>query len=159
MTALTLDALNRGDLYVAGETLGFRNVSTTPTSLNLFGFDGYKVPNAGAEAAKIGDCIMVIPNTVNGLLQADDTFSGKIYLTQETMTEAVPVGFTLKFSDVKDVPVNSKNIPVISAFEAGYSFDITIKVYSLEKIEISAELAEWVNGGNLGIDTDPAPEF
>jgi hypothetical protein len=73
------------------------------------------------------------------------------------MTAAVPVGFTLKFSDVKDVPVNSKNIPVISAFEAGYSFEVTIKVYSLETIDVSAELTEWVNGGNLGIDTDEPP--
>lgn len=102
---------------------------------------------------------MVIPNTVNGPVWGDDTFNGKLYLTQEAMTEAVPVDFTLKFSDVKDVPVNAANLPVISAFEAGYSFDVTIKVYSLEKIEISAELAEWVNGGNVNIDTDEAPEI
>lgn len=159
VTALTFDALNTGDLYVAGETLGFQNVSATKATLNLFEFEGYNVPNAGAEAAKIGDCIMVIPNTVNGALAAEDTFSGKVYLTQEAMTEAVPVDFTLKFSEVKDVPVNEEGLPVISAFEAGYSFDVTIKVYSLEKIEISAELTEWVNGGNVNIDTDEAPEI
>ena len=159
VTALTFDALNKGDLYVAGETLGFRNVSPVMATLNLFGFNGYQVPNAGAEAARVGDCIMVIPNTVNGPVWGDDTFNGKLYLTQEAMTEAVPVDFTLKFSDVKDVPVNAANLPVISAFEAGYSFDVTIKVYSLEKIEISAELAEWGNGGNVNIDTDEAPEI
>ncbi len=159
VTALTLDALNTADLYVAGANLGFQNVSATPATLNLFDFEGYEVPNLGAEAAKIGDCIMVIPNTVNGALAAEDTFSGKVYLTQEAMTEAVPVDFTLKFSEVKDVPVNAEGLPVISAFEAGYSFDVTIKVYSLEKIEISAELTEWVNGGNVNIDTDEAPEI
>ena len=159
VTALTLDALNAADLYVAGTTLGFKNVSTELATLNLFDFEGYEVPNLGAEAAKIGDCIMVIPNTVNGALAAEDTFSGKVYLTQEAMTEAVPVDFTLKFSEVKDVPVNAEGLPVISAFEAGYSFDVTIKVYSLEKIEISAELTEWVNGGNVNIDTDEAPEI
>ena len=159
VTALTLDALNTADLYVAGANLGFQNVSTELATLNLFDFEGYEVPNAGAEAAKIGDCIMVIPNTVNGALAAEDTFSGKVYLTQEAMTEAVPVDFTLKFSEVKDVPVNAEGLPVISAFEAGYSFDVTIKVYSLEKIEISAELTEWVNGGNVNIDTDEAPEI
>jgi hypothetical protein len=159
VTALTLDALNTADLYVAGANLGFQNVSTELATLNLFDFQGYEVPNAGAEAAKIGDCIMVIPNTVNGALAAEDTFSGKVYLTQEAMTEAVPVDFTLKFSEVKDVPVNAEGLPVISAFEAGYSFDVTIKVYSLEKIEISAELTEWVNGGNVNIDTDEAPEI
>ena len=159
VTALTLDALNTGDLYVAGANLGFQNVSTELATLNLFDFEGYEVPNLGAEAAKIGDCIMVIPNTVNGALAAEDTFSGKVYLTQEAMAEAVPVDFTLKFSEVKDVPVNAEGLPVISAFEAGYSFDVTIKVYSLEKIEISAELTEWVNGGNVNIDTDEAPEI
>ena len=159
VTALTLDALNTADLYVAGANLGFQNVSTELATLNLFDFEGYEVPNAGAEAAKIGDCIMVIPNTVNGALAAEDTFSGKVYLTQEAMTEAVPVDFTLKFSEVKDVPADAEGNPVIAAFEAGYSFDVTIKVYSLEKIEISAELTEWVNGGNVNIDTDEAPEI
>ena len=73
--------------------------------------------------------------------------------------EAVPVDFTLKFSEVKDVPVNEEGLSEISAFEAGYSFNVTIKVYSLEKIEISAELTEWVNGGNVNIDTDVVPEI
>ena len=156
VTALTLDALNTADLYVAGANLGFQNVSEKKATLNLFEFEGYEVPNAGAEAAKIGDCIMVIPNVANG---EEDTFSGKVYLTQEAMTEAVPVDFTLKFSEVKDVPVDADGAPAISAFAAGYSFDVTIKVYSLEKIEISAELTEWVNGGNVNIDTDEAPEI
>ena len=159
VTALTLDALNTADLYVAGANLGFQNVSTEFATLNLFDFKGYEVPNAGAEAAKIGDCIMVIPNTVNGALAAEDTFSGKVYLTQEAMTEAVSVDFTLKFSEVKGVPVNAEGLPVISAFEAGYSFDVTIIVYSLQRIEYSAELTEWKEGGKVDIDTDVAPEI
>ena len=154
VTGLTLDALNMGDLYVVGETLGFHNVSATKATLNLFGFNGYMVPNEGAEAEGIGDCIMVIPNTVNGPLNAEDTFSGKLYLTQDAKKDPTPVEFTLKFSEVA-VPQGSK----ISAFEAGYSFDVTITVYSLEEIEATAELTQWVNGGNLGIDTDKAPEF
>lgn len=161
VTALTLDALNSGDLYVAGETLGFQNVSAVPATLNLFGFEGYDVPAADPNAgpARIGDCIMVIPNTVNGPLAAEDTFSGKLYLTQEAMTEPAEVEFDLNFNEVQNVPVDDNGDPAISAFEAGYSFDITITVYSLEKIEISAELTEWKNGGKIEIDTDEEPEI
>lgn len=161
VTALTLSALNSGNLYVAGETLGFQNVSAEPATLNLFGFDGYSVPAADpdAEPARIGDCIMVIPNTVNGPLMEEDTFSGKLYLTQEAMTEPAEVEFDLNFNAVQNVPEDLEGNPAISAFEAGYSFDITITVYSLEKIEISAELTEWKDGGKIEIDTDEEPEI
>ena len=102
---------------------------------------------------------MVIPNNVNGPLAADDTYKGKLYLTQEAMTEPTPLEFSLEFSKVQNLPLDDNGAPAISAFEAGYSFDITIIVYSLEDIDISAELTEWKEGGKVDIDTDVAPEI
>ena len=58
-----------------------------------------------------------------------------------------------------NLPLDDNGAPAISAFEAGYSFDITIIVYSLEDIDISAELTEWKEGGKVDIDTDVAPEI
>ena len=161
VTSLTLDALNAGDLYVAGNDLGFRNVSATASTLNLFGFEGYNVPskNDNKEPVSVGNSIMVIPNNVNGPLAADDTYKGKLYLTQEAMTEPTPLEFSLEFSKVQNLPLDDNGAPAISAFEAGYSFDITIIVYSLEDIDISAELTEWKEGGKVDIDTDVAPEI
>lgn len=179
---LSLTALYQANLYVAGATLGFQDINAEKKALKLFGFEPYAVPNSETETqneegeivkektkpVKIGDCIMAIPNTT--IPAEGDKFEGTLYLSQKgvTVTETdennnllpgMPVNFTLKFSEVKDVPVNEEGLPVISAFEAGYSFDVTIKVYSLEEIEISAELTEWVNGGNVNIDTDEAPEI
>lgn len=151
VSKLELNALAKGDLYVAGNFLGFKNVTTELTTLSLFGFNGYDVPNKvdGAAAQRIGDCIMVIPNTnapVNG-----DTFKGTLYLTQKD-AEEMPVDFTLDFKDVEGAPAE------LTSFAAGYSFDITLKVYNMQKIDVSAKLADWKSGGKISIDTDKLPE-
>lgn len=39
-------------------------------------------------------------------------------------------------------------------FEANKSYIVTVKVYGLEKIVVSATLAPWEEGGNIDIDTD-----
>lgn len=42
-------------------------------------------------------------------------------------------------------------------FEAGKSYKVTIKVYGLEKVEITAALQAWVDGGSTVIDPDDPP--
>lgn len=41
-----------------------------------------------------------------------------------------------------------------AAFTAGYSYNVNIKVFSFERIDITAELAKWVPGGNFEIDAE-----
>ena len=152
VSRLELNARAKGDLYVAGHFLGFKNVATELTTLSLFGFNGYDVPNKvdGATAQRIGDCIMVIPNTntpVNG-----DTFNGTLYLTQKD-AEEMPVNFTLEFKKVEGAPAE------LTKFAAGYSFDVTLTVYPSEVVVVSAKLADWKSGGKISIDTDKLPEI
>ena len=158
VTGLTLDALTEGKLYVAGSTLGFKDVDLTKKSaVSLYGFEEYTVPNMeeGVDSAeKIGDCIMVIPNTVNGPLAAADVFTGKVQLTQKGAPEGAFVDFSLNFDeDVKGAPEG------LTAFAAGYSFTVKITVYSLKEVEVTAVLTPWENGGNVIIDTDKQPEI
>ena len=42
-------------------------------------------------------------------------------------------------------------------FEAGKSYKVTIKVYGLEKVEITAALQAWEDGGSTTIDPDDPP--
>lgn len=155
VVGLELDANTTADLYVAGSELGLKNVRT-PAPVQLFGFDteaGYAVPNMPAEAAQIGGCLMVIPNVaVEG---ENDQFKGRLYLTQKGASNAAPVDFTLEFNKEN---VDFTNVPEdLTSFAAGYSFTVKVTVYSLERVEATAVLTPWENGGNLDINTDEAP--
>lgn len=52
------------------------------------------------------------------------------------------------------------NLPEVEGgYKAGCSYDVTITIYGLEKIEVTATLNPWVNGGNITIDDDTITEF
>ena len=74
-------------------------------------------------------------------------------MTQFGETQELPL--TLSIADVKDAEGNPVNQ---TQFTAGYSYLITVKVYGLEEVKISAELEPWKDGGKIEIDTDEAPE-
>lgn len=59
-------------------------------------------------------------------------------------------GLTLKASDVI-LPGSSDKI---KAFEASASYNVTIAVYGLQPMEISAELGEWKPGGDIEVNPD-----
>ena len=40
------------------------------------------------------------------------------------------------------------------AFTAGYSYNVVIKIYGLEEVEITVTLDEWKDGGETIIDPD-----
>lgn len=57
---------------------------------------------------------------------------------------------TIKASDIK--VVDSEAQP--TTFEAGKSYNIVIKVYGYERVEITATLIPWKDGGKIDKDTD-----
>ena len=75
-----------------------------------------------------------------------------LYLTQKD-AEEMPVDFTLEFKNVEGAPAE------LTKFAAGYSFDVTLTVYNMAKVEVSAKLADWKSGGKISIDTDKLPEI
>ena len=42
----------------------------------------------------------------------------------------------------------------LTTFEAGKTYDVTIIVYGMEQIEVTAELKDWEEGGSVVIDPD-----
>ena len=42
----------------------------------------------------------------------------------------------------------------ITTFAASTSYNVTIAVYGIKKIELKAELGEWIDGGDININPD-----
>ena len=157
VTGLTIKARNTADLCVAGKKTGFDNIKSTLADLELRSLvDGklvemveYIVPDREAvvseESKVIGHSLMVIPNEAS----ADDTYD--IVLTMVYDGETVTQEAKIKFSEVKDAVADQ------TQFTAGYAYEVAIKVYGLEPIEITATMDEWKAGGRVFIDTDVPP--
>lgn len=162
VTGLSVNARNVADLCVAGETTGLVNIQPETAALELKSLvDGaltdleeYIVPNASEVITDgsnvLGESLMVIPNPAP-VVGESDKYSMVLSMVQDGKSIDYPVD--LKFSDVKGT------VDGQTQFTAGYSYRITIKVYGLEKVELSAELEPWVPGGDIEIDTDDAPEI
>lgn len=124
------------------------------------------VPSKSADpkAIAIGEPLMLFPEA---------SYEIALTLSQAGVTQDVePLVRTINIADVKVLiqdpsgknPGDPDYTPTYDAtsqskFEAGYSYVITIKVYGLESVDITAELAPWKEGGKIDIDTDEAPEF
>ena len=154
---LTIKARNKADLCVAGKTTGFTNIDNTLAELELRSLvngelkemEEYIVPDREAtvteESKVIGHSLMVIPNVPS----TDDTYD--IVLTMVYDGETVTQEAKIKFSEVKDAVAEQ------TQFTAGYAYEVAIKVYGLEPIEITATMDEWKAGGRVFIDTDVPP--
>ena len=157
---LTMSARNSAKLYVAGSRTGWADISNELAELTLRSLDGgqlvdmapFEVPSAdvNAEATAIGESLMVLPNEVP-VDGADDVYALSLVMEQAGKTITYPVN--INFSNVTN-PIDGQ-----TQFTAGYSYSVTIKVYGLEKVEVSAELEPWVSGGDITVDTDDAPEI
>ena len=91
---------------------------------------------------KVGESIMVIPN--------ETSYSLMYELKQEGVTDPVSPAkpITLNIADFGEQAIAD------GAFLAGKQYNVTLTVYGLEKVVITAELAEWVDGGDYGYDPD-----
>ena len=157
---IKMSARNSAKLYVAGNRTGWADISNELAELTLRSLDGgqlvdmapFEVPSAdvNAEATAIGESLMVLPNEapVDG---ADDVYALSLVMEQAGTDITYPVD--VKFSKVANA------VDGQTQFTAGYSYRVTIKVYGLEKVEVSAELEPWVSGGDITVDTDDAPEI
>ena len=153
---IKMSARNSAKLYVAGNKTGWEDIDAGTADLSLCSLDGdqlvpmaaFEVPSAdvNAQPVSVGESLMVIPNEAS----ADDSYALSLVMEQAGTDITYPVD--VKFSKVTNA------VDGQTQFTAGYSYRVTIKVYGLEKVEISAELEPWVPGGDVSIDTDDAPE-
>lgn len=97
-----------------------------------------------ADNLAIGEALLVAPGVSN--------YELKIGLSQKVQKKVgeEKKDMTLEYKDIIKAP-NGK-------FEPGKSYDVNITVYGLEKIEVTATLKPWVEGGSIDIDDDNRPQ-
>ena len=148
-----IESVASGDLKVVGADRGLVNLSSDIVELKLGekntsgqiqdltpvqpnAYDGTKT-----NVKSVGESIMVVPGNAS--------YNLKVYTSQEgTQTAIDPQAWTLNIADIIGAPEGA------AAFEAGYSYKVTIVVYGLEEVKISAELEDWKDGGSVIIDPD-----
>lgn len=97
-----------------------------------------------ADNIAIGEALLVAPGVANYKLNI-----GLSQNVQKKVGEEKKE-MTLEYEDIIKAP-NGK-------FEPGKSYDVNITVYGLEKIEVTATLKPWVEGGSIDIDDDNRPQ-
>lgn len=141
-----------GQLKIVGENRGLVNVSEDVVELKLHEntANGSQVltpvkPNEYAEARNnpktIGESLMVIPGNAEYRMIVSTSQDG-------VQTPIAPQEWSLNIANVAD------GIEGATAFEAGYSYKITIVIYGLEEVAISVTLEDWKDGGSSLIDPD-----
>ncbi len=113
-----------------------------PASFNV-------TPDAEQTATAIGESILAIPGEASYQIQ--------LTLGDKAGTQLTPIDpqtYTINASDLEKDDVNLGAV----AFEAGKSYKITIVIYGLEEVKITASLQAWEDGGETVIDPDK-PQF
>lgn len=177
VTDLTLDSRYKGNLVVVGAQ-GLADVDDETTPFQLCELDGgvlkplttmYPYVNStsrggvklnditpidadnetvsaeerAASAKSIGESILAIPGSASYKLQVS-------YYQSDVQAEAQP--FVYEITPAMVTPVAAGT--TVTAFEPGKEYKISIVIYGLEDVQITATLEDWVEGGNVTIDPD-----
>ncbi|WP_278911343.1 fimbrillin family protein [Leyella stercorea] len=96
------------------------------------------------DVIKVGEALLVAPGETEYPLTISLSQDVLEQLTGAKVTKPLEQKATIKMDGVK-------------AFEPGKSYKVTITVYGLEEIEVTATLVPWVDGGSIDIDDDRNP--
>ena len=129
-----------GDLTVNSKTDGTLNLEGTTPVLTM---SGNASPLAITLTDNKGD-IMIEP----GLTEL--VFAFNLYANALGDSNPEASGFTLKAKDVQNTQGNAE----LTAFNAGEMYDVTITVYDLEEITVTATITPWAEGGDYTYDPD-----
>ena len=151
---ISIESVASGELKVVGADRGLANLASDKVELKLQeksengttmqaltpvkpnAYDGTKT-----NVKSIGESLMVVPG--------EASYKLTVYTSQEgTTTEIAPLEQILNIANITGAPEGAV------AFEAGYTYKVTIVVYGLEEVKITAELEEWKDGGSTIIDPD-----
>ena len=168
---------NSATLTVAGETLGFSQLGEANQQLSVVYAYGEtnttlasQNDNKGADVPASTET-ETTPKSVGAPIMPFEANSFKILiqLSQVGVAEdPAPIEQIIDMTKVL-VPDNTGKKPTESGysktygttedkFEAGKAYTINFKLYGLEKVEVTAELTAWKEGGQIEIDTDTPPE-
>ena len=153
---ITVDSKSTGNLVVVGDARGIADVTEDVASFKLQEINAEgnaqdltsvkpeAYSPARDNAKQIGESIMVIPG--------EAAYTLRIKTSQDGVSTDIPEQeWQIEIGNVVGAPEGA------AAFEAGYSYKITIVIYGLEEVKITAELEEWKEGGNATLDEDDIP--
>ena len=167
VNSVSLTSPSRGYLCVVGENRGIvAAANDTPTELFLkeAPADGKELTDLTPQApaafteGKRAD-IETVPTIGKDILVIPGQNSYKLTLTTsmtDVHTEMADQTYTLTPANIADANGDTGNV---SAFEAGKYYTITVIIYGLEEIKITATLGEWQSGGSITIDPDEEPWY
>ena len=146
VTGISIESYNTGKLDITGNEF---NATTTGGKVWLaskIADDAY-TPTAQASDSenKISD-LMVFPGEAKMTLKV--ALDPKDKATDSNLKDIViePMEVTLDAAKIAEKEG--------ATFEAGKMYVVTITVYSLEEVQVSASLTEWVDGGSTTYDPD-----
>ena len=143
-----LDQKEANYLSLANEAEGTAGANNLP----------YEVPGytgADQQAVKVGESLMVMPGQTSYKLRVSMTQQGNVTDQETQQPSQLPVDALETVIAAASVDTNDDGTADgVATFEAGKTYEITIKVYGMEKIEVSATLKDWEDGGSVVIDPE-----
>lgn len=105
----------------------------------------------GGDKIRLGEALLVAPG--------ETSYEMTIVLEQNVMINAgdPTAGVAPTYEPKRLEFTHPIKIDDTTAFEAGNSYDVTVTVYGVQKIEVTATLTPWKDGGNIDIDDDRDP--
>lgn len=96
------------------------------------------------DVIKVGEALLVAPGQTEYPLT--------IALSQDVLQKVGETKVTMSLEQKATIKMDG-----VKAFEPGKSYKVTITVYGLEEIKVTATLVPWVDGGSIDIDDDRNP--
>lgn len=96
------------------------------------------------DVLKVGEALLVAPGQTEYPLT--------IALSQDVLQKVGETKVTMPLEQKATIKMDG-----VKAFEPGKSYKVTITVYGLEEIKVTATLVPWVDGGSIDIDDDRDP--
>lgn len=96
------------------------------------------------DVIKVGEALLVAPGQTEYPLT--------IALSQDVLQKVGETKVTMPLEQNATIKMDG-----VKAFEPGKSYKVTITVYGLEEIKVTATLVPWVDGGSIDIDDDRNP--
>lgn len=87
---------------------------------------------------QLGESVMIFPG--------NDAYNAKLYISQKNVTSIDPVPFEI---NVAALEAANGGVAV-----PGHQYTVNLIVYGAEKVEVTVSISEWVDAGEVDIDTD-----
>lgn len=136
----TLDGVNANAPYTPYPYAAEQSVQD---AVKAAGFEYDTADLLEDDKAKAGKSIMAVAGETSHKITLRTVLSGK-------QTVIPPLDLTLEASSIVDK--DGKN--TLTAFQAGYQYDVILTVYGPEEVKITAVLSDWKEGGSSVIDPD-----